>query len=224
MYTIQSLRAELEALANEKSKKIYFKQGIQEEVLGVNMGPLRKLGQKIEMNNSLAWELWASKIYELRILATAVFEAEVLTEDQLLKLIQTTQTVYLIDELAFTLITKRKDIHVLMNHWFEHDDERVYRSAWNLAIVLNKAKQLSHSQKEALLDRIEKDLLHEETKTQYTMNRLLCEIGIQDDSFVERCLHIGSSLGLYKDMKVEKGCVSPYAPVWIEAGRRNRKR
>lgn len=224
MDTIQSLRADLEALANEKSKKIYFKQGIQEDVLGVNMGPLRKLGQKIEVNNPLAWELWGSKIYELRILATAVFDADVLTEDQLLKLIQTTQTTYLIDEIAFTLITKRKDIQVLMNRWFEHDDERVYRSAWNLAIVLNKAKQLSHSQKEGLLDRIEKDLLHEDPLTQYTMNRLLCEIGIQDDGLVERCLHIGERLGLYKDMKVAKGCVSPYAPAWIEAGRRNRKR
>jgi 3-methyladenine DNA glycosylase AlkD len=223
MDTIDRIRQELNHLANEKSKKIYFKQNIQEEVLGVNMGPLRKIARAIKANNPLAWELWASNVYELRIVATAVLEADLLTEDQLLKLIQTTETTYLIDEIAFTLVAKRNDLQALMDRWFEHDDDRVYRSAWNLAIVLNKAKQLTMDQRQDLLDIVEKDLFNEEAKTQYTMNRLLCEIGIQEDALTHRCVQIGESLGLYKDVKVAKGCVSPYAPAWIEAGRRNRK-
>lgn len=37
------------------------------------------------------------------------------------------------------------------------------------------------------------------------------------------CLALGEKLGVYKDVKVSKGCTSPYALDWIAAGIRKRK-
>lgn len=224
METVESILNTLKPFVNETSKKVYFKQGIQEEVLGIKMGDLRKLAKRIGMNTKLAWDLWNMKIYELRILALSIFDGKTLSESELLNLITSTDTKYLIDEYAFSLDAQRSDQLERMETWFKHDDPRVRQTAWNLAIVLNNSNRLSFEQREALVERIEQELLDQEPNTQYTMNRLLCEIGIRYDDLTDRCIAIGEKLGLYREMKVAKGCVSLYAPAWIEAGRRNRKR
>lgn len=224
MDTVKSILSELEPLVNETSKKVYFKQGIQEEVLGIKMGDLRKLAKRIGLNTELAWDLWNSKIYELRILALSIFDAKKLSENERLSLITSTDTKYLIDEYAFSLDAQRSDQLDRLDTWFKHNDPRVRQTAWNLAIVLNNSNQLSYEQRKALVERIEQELLDQEPNTQYSMNRLLCEIGIRYDDLTDRCIAIGAKLGLYREMKVAKGCTSPYAPAWIEAGRRNRKR
>lgn len=224
MDTVKSILSELEPLVNETSKKVYFRQGIQEEVLGIKMGDLRKLAKRIGMNTKLAWDLWNTKIYELRILALSVFDGKNLSESELLNLITSTDTKYLIDEYAFSLDAQRSDQQKRMETWFKHDDPRVRQTAWNLTIVLNNSNQLSFEQRKTYVDRIEQELLNKEPNTQYAMNRLLCEIGIRYDDLTDRCIAIGEKLGLYREMKVAKGCTSPYAPAWIEAGRRSRKR
>ena len=224
METVKSILSELEPLINETSKKVYFKQSIQEEVLGIKMGDLRKMAKRIGKNNELAWNLWITNIYELRILALSIFDGKNLSENELLNLITSTDTKYLIDEYAFSLDAQRNDQLERIEDWFKHDDPRVRQTAWNLAIVLNNSNQLSFEQRKTLVDRIEHELLDQEPNTQYAMNRLLSEIGIRYDDLTDRCVAIGEKIGLYREMKVAKGCTSLYAPAWIEAGRRNRKR
>ena len=51
------------------------------------------------------------------------------------------------------------------------------------------------------------------------MNHALCEIGIRYPQFTERCITLGETLGVYRDLKVSKGCTSAYAPNWIAAGK-----
>ena len=224
MDTVISILSELTPLVNETSKKVYFKQGIQEKVLGIKMGDLRKLAKRIGMNNEFAWELWNTKSYELRILALSLFDGRNLNEHDLIKLITSTDTKYLIDEYAFSLDAQRNDQLERLDAWFKHEDPRVRQTAWNLAIVLNNSNQFVFNQRNDFVNRIEHELLDQDHNTQYTMNRLLCEIGIRYDDLTDRCVAIGEKLGLYREMKVAKGCTSLYAPAWIEAGRRNRKR
>jgi len=56
------------------------------------------------------------------------------------------------------------------------------------------------------------------------MNHALCEIGIRYPQFTERCITLGETLGVYRDLKVSKGCTSAYAPNWIAAGKKKRKK
>ena len=224
MDTVKSILSELKPLVNETSKKVYFKQGIQEEVWGIKMGDLRKLAKRIGLHTELAWELWNTKIYELRILALSIFDGRNLNEQDLIKLITSTDTKVLIDEYAFSLDAQRNDQLERMDAWFKHNDPRVRHTAWNLAIVLNNSNQLAFNQRSDFVNRIEHELLDQDHNTQFTMNRLLCEIGIRYDDLTDRCVSVGERLGLYREMKVAKGCTSLYAPAWIEVGRRNRKR
>jgi 3-methyladenine DNA glycosylase AlkD len=92
MDTVKSILSELEPLINETSKKVYFRQGIQETVLGIKLGDLRKRAKRIGLNTKLAWELWNTKVYELRILALSIFDGKDLSESELLNLITSTDT------------------------------------------------------------------------------------------------------------------------------------
>lgn len=88
-------------------------------------------------------------------------------------------------------------------------------------MIVHKVSQgkLSDTALEEILTTIE-DQLHTVTlgKKQWAMNHALCEIGIRYPQLTERCIILGETLGVYRDLKVPKGCTSAYAPSWIATG------
>lgn len=76
---------------------------------------------------------------------------------------------------------------------------------------------------EEILTTIEDQLQTVTPGKQWAMNHALCEIGIRYPQLTERCITLGETLGVYRDLKVPKGCTSAYAPSWIAAGIKKRK-
>jgi len=215
--SLQDILNELSPLANETTQRIYTKQGIQEKILGINKGPLRKLALKIKTNHKLGLELWESNIFEARIISSMILDPAQLDITSLGNLIKQSTSTMVIDELTFEVFESIKDPKTYIDQWMDHPDLRLQRSAWNMAIVLIHRKKLPDQEMEDLYTIIEEKLLSTEPIVQYEMNRCLCEIGITHPKFTERCLALGERLGLYKEIKVSKGCTSPYAPDWINA-------
>lgn len=52
-------------------------------------------------------------------------------------------------------------------------------------------------------------------ETQWTMNAVLAAIGIHHSKLRNRAIAIGERLGVYRDYPCSKGCISPFAPIWI---------
>lgn len=50
---------------------------------------------------------------------------------------------------------------------------------------------------------------------QWTMNFILAEIGVNHSQYRIRALAIGEALGIYRDYPTSKGCIFPFAPIWI---------
>lgn len=67
-----------------------------------------------------------------------------------------------------------------------------------------------------LLDRIERELLTADPLTQWTMNACLATIGIHHADLRARAIQIGERMGVYRNYPTAKGCVSPFAPIWIQ--------
>lgn len=66
-----------------------------------------------------------------------------------------------------------------------------------------------------LLDRLEREMGSAPPLQQWTMNYCLAEIGINFPEHRERAVAIGEKLGVYRDYPTSKGCISPFAPIWI---------
>ena len=88
------------------------------------------------------------------------------------------------------------------------------RAGWSLTAerIVRKPEGLDPG---ALLDRIEREMGSAPPPAQWTMNYCLAEIGIHFAEHRRRAVAIGEKLGLYRDYPVSKGCVSPFAPIWI---------
>lgn len=121
---------------------------------------------------------------------------------------------YLIDEHVFYAAGYSLFSKDLMNELNDNENNTLYcRGGWDMAIE----EQLNTEEKDILLGIIESDLKEAPPIVQESMSRCLCEIGIRDNHYTERCIAIGEKLGVYKELKVSIGCTSSYAPEWINA-------
>ena len=222
--TALTILNELENLANDKRKLMYLKQGVKETVLGVNLGDIRKMSSKIKPSQALAIELWDMNIFETRILASNLFDRNKLEIPYLVNLVKLTETGSIIDELSFQIFDNREDLLELFDQWVISNDSRLKRIAWNLAIILNHRNRLDEITINRTIDIIRTNLREADSMFQFSMNRCLCEIGIKHEKYTERCINIGEECGVYREMKVSKGCVSPYAPIWINSVRNKTKK
>ena len=118
--TVSSILEEITPLANETTKKIYLKQGIQEKILGINKGPLRKLALRIKTNHKIGLELWESNIFEARIIASMILDPLLLNLESIEILLDQTDSTMVIDELTFEVFETIQGQHLFMERWLAH--------------------------------------------------------------------------------------------------------
>lgn len=215
--TLNTILNDLKAMSNEKTARIYQKIVVNEKVLGVNRGPLRQMAKAYIPNHDLGLELWSTNTLETRLLAAMILEPKKLSIIDLDALLNQTQSVSLIDELTFEVFETFQLTTELFEDWLHHPDLMHQRAAWNSAIVQVHRKRMTDEEAKELIDYIENHLVNAPELVKYAMNRCLVEIGVNYKAYTERCLEIGASLGVYKEVMVAKGCTSPYAPDWIHA-------
>jgi 3-methyladenine DNA glycosylase AlkD len=218
--TVHNILEELNKLAYEKRKDMYLKQGIKENIIGVNLGDLRKIANKIKMDHSLALQLWETDVYEARVIASKLLDPTRLSLSDLERLITSTQSGPVIDELSFQIFEQIDNQINLFDKWITNEDPRYKRAGWNMGIILNHESKFNQEKLIEIVNNIENNLAQATLDYQFAMNRCLCEVGIKHDSLTEKCISVGEKLGIYKDMKVSKGCTSPYAPIWINTVRK----
>lgn len=220
MMEFQELWTQLESLANEQRKKSYLKDDSAYTGFGVMAGELRKLAKKIKQDHQLAEKLWATGNSDARVIAAMVFDPKQLSQETCEQLIEQSRSYRSNDELIFNTLAKTSAARQLEEKWRDSDDELLGRAGWTIIV----AKIIAKEQLQKIPDYlalIESQMQQAQGKKQDIMNRALCEIGIRYPEYTRQCLAIGEKLGVYKEVKVAKGCTSPYALEWIPAGIRN---
>ncbi len=209
----------LRNLGNEKRKEMYIKNGASENTFGVLLGELRKIAKQLKANHELGLELWNSKNTDAQWLACMMLDANRLTLDEVRSMVSRLTYKDLIDKFIGEVVKNHKDRETLIKEWTDSSEDNLGRAGWNLIVHKVSSGRLTEVEIETLLDRIENELQTSSSGKQWAMNYALCQIGISYDKYTERCINLGETLGVYKDMKVPKGCTSAYAPNWIEAVR-----
>ncbi|BCJ93856.1 DNA alkylation repair protein [Anaerocolumna cellulosilytica] len=214
----------LNSLGNEKRKQMYIKNGADTNTYGVLLGELRKLAKQVGTNHQLALELWQSGNTDARWLACMLFQAKELTMDEIKSMVSQVTYPALIDKFIGEVIFNHKDADFLAREWSVSEKDNLGRAGWELiALNISDGKQ-NHDELEEILTTVTRELQTATPGKQWAMNHALCEIGICYPMFTERCIKLGETLGVYKDLKVAKGCTSAYAPNWINAVVNKRKK
>jgi 3-methyladenine DNA glycosylase AlkD len=212
--TPDEVLAALERYGSAKVREMNARNGAGENQFGVKMGDIRAIAKSIKTNHELGLALWESDNVEAMLLATLIMKPTLLSEDDLERMTAAVTYTWLADWLMSNVTRKHPAKEALRRRWLESAHPMLARAGWSLTAdrIEQRADGLEIG---ALLDRIEREMPEAPAPAQWTMNSCLAEIGIHFAEHRPRAVGIGETLGLYRDYPVSRGCVSPFAPIWI---------
>lgn len=206
--------AQLKALGDEKVRKVNTKAGCGKDQFGVSRGDLRILAKKIKTDDALARALWKTGNADAQFLATLIIKPKSLSAAELDDMARTVAFSHVAEWLMSYILKEHPDKETLRQKWMKDKDPWAARAGWALTSE-RISKKLGGVDPSSLLDRIESEMGEAPPQTQWTMNNTLAAIGINEPKLRKRALAIGEKLGVYRDYPCAKGCVSPFAPIWI---------
>ncbi len=216
--TVKEVLAQLKGLGDEARRKHNVKAGAPDNQFGVKHGDIRALAKKIKTDHALALQLWKTGNTDAQMLAILIMKPKELSAKEVDGLVREARFVWVADWLNAYIVKELPDAdkEALREKWMKDKDGWAARAGWNLtASRVNSGADGFDTT--ALLDRIEKEMPKAAPEAQWTMNNTLAAIGINSAAHRKRAMAIGEKVGLYRDWPVSKGCIIPYAPVWIDA-------
>jgi Predicted DNA alkylation repair enzyme len=210
----EEVMAKLQALGDEKMRKIYFNHGGGDNLFGVKMGDIRTLAKQIKTNPELAAELWKTGNVDAMLLAVLLMKPKALSAEELEQMVCSISYMQLADWLTSYVVKLHPQKEELRRKWMASDDPMAARAGWSLTTE-RVEKSPEGLDLGGLLDRIEAEMADAPDPSRWTMNFCLAAIGINFPEHRERALAIGEKLGVYRDYPTPKGCTSPFAPIWI---------
>ncbi len=222
---VKDVLAELESLGDEKRQKFNSKVGRDgiagippDKQFGCKTGDLRKLAKKLKTDHELGQKLWKTGNMDAQMLAILIMQPRALSAKELDTMVRETCFSWVTDWLQSYIIKHQPDAEKdkLRKKWMKKSekDSCVSRAGWHLAAsMINKGQDVGDV--DELLTRIEKEMPKAKPETQWTMNNTLGAIGMKFTRHRKRAVAIGEKIGLYGDWPKQKGCISPYVPVWV---------
>ncbi|HHW10844.1 MAG TPA: DNA alkylation repair protein [Firmicutes bacterium] len=213
--TLEEILRRLESMGNEKVRAQNRRNGAGDNQYGVKLGDIRKLAAEYKNEEGLASALWDTGNLEARLLAILLMKPKKLSREELDAMVRSSGCAQVADWLIAYVVKRHGEKEALRREWMHDADPWAARAGWSLTQERIE-KDPAGLDLPALLDRIEAEMGGAAPQVQWTMNFCLAAIGINFPELRERAIAIGEKLGLYRDYPVSKGCVSPYAPIWIK--------
>lgn len=214
---VEEVLQKLASLGNETRRQMYIKKGTGENTYGVLMGDLRKLASKIGKNHHLGMELWRTGSVDARLLSCMILDPNELSEATARTMAQELDYPDLVYKFTREILYQCDFAQELQQEWVDDPKEYLGQAGWQLLAKSIEDHRLSSGEIDKLLILIHNRLPKATGETQWAMNHAFCQIGINYEDYTDKCLELGAEMGVYREMKVAKGCTSAYAPDWIRA-------
>lgn len=187
----------------------------------MRLGDIKKLGKEVKCDHALGDALWRRETLNGRLLACLIFDTARLDSAALTRMADDllihdpTQRNQIADWLLANQLMKSARTRRLITSWQHAASDVLRRLFWYHEARLRWTGQKSPDNTDALLERIEKDLANESPDVQWAMNFCAGWIGVFNPDYRARCIRIGETVGLYRDLPVRKNCTPDYLPEFI---------
>lgn len=184
-------------------------------------GELKRIAKEIKMDHELAIKLWETERYYPRLLSILILDRKELTLEKIEAMSQDVmvndqkERNHIGDWLLANQLTKSKGLKLILESFEDNPSPFLRRLYWYYQGRLRWTGQTPPDNTGELVDSIEKKLISEDPEVQLAVNFCAGWIGIYDEIYSEKIMEIGKAVGLYKDVKVPKGCVPWYLPEFI---------
>lgn len=189
---------------------------------GTLNGELKKIAKEIKKDHELAIRLWETERYFPRLLSVLLLDRKELTLKKIEKMSEELlmneqkERNHIGDWLLANQLIKTKSLKVMLEGFENHPSPFFRRLFWYYQARLRWTGQTSHENTSKLVDSIAIKLEIEDTEVQMAINFCAGWIGVYDEDYSNRIIQIGKDIGLYKDVKVPRGCAPMYLPEFIQ--------
>jgi 3-methyladenine DNA glycosylase AlkD len=197
--TKNEVLALLEENTNERGLVHWQKKPRKLKSFGIGLTQLRKLAKKVGRDHELAQELWASDVYDARIIGLLIDEPKKITREQAEEQVEDLQEGMLCHVFASCDATLAKTPFAfdLAREWMESADPVRRRCAWALQYELSK-KNPNGMDDAFLFDRIDHirtNIHDEEMWVRESMAAALMGIGKRDKALNQAAIKAAKAIG-----------------------------
>jgi 3-methyladenine DNA glycosylase AlkD len=178
-WTKDEVLRELKSVADPKvrAKLSYFGVNVS-KAYGISTPVLHDFARHIGKNQSVAEELWSSRIHEARILATLIGESQKITASQMERWVREFDSWDVVDAACCYLYAGAKPAWDKVHEWSSRRREFEKRAAFSLAAYLSyKDKTAEDARFEKVLSLIEREANDERNFVRKAVNWALRNIG-----------------------------------------------
>lgn len=214
---------QLEGLGTERTRLTYLRHGAPPPLLGVTFGDLRPIARRLGRDQGLARSLWASGVYEARLLACMVADPLQATEAELDAWLDAIDDHTLVDVFVAELATRVPGRRERAERWIESPRDRTAQAGWDLmnAIALSD-EQVPDAYLAAQLELIAGRMQGYGNWTRRSASNAITGIGLRNDTLEAAARATAASMGYVDFDPGPTACVMPDPIAYLEKTKAHR--
>jgi len=215
---------ELRAAGTAQNRKVYKCHGVSGKMYGVSYAALGKMKKKIEIDQSLAEQLWETGNHDARALATMIADPAEIKAATLQVWAKESGNRGLAAAVS-NVAGDSPHAWKLADKWAGSRNEMIGCAGWHtLATVARQDESLSDDYFEERLEKIESTVHSSKNWVRYAMNNALISIGVRNSKLEKKSIAVAGRIGAIDVDHGETSCKTPDAAAYIKKTLAHRKK
>ncbi|MFP7298291.1 DNA alkylation repair protein [Neobacillus niacini] len=194
----ETVMQELEALSNERLKKMYIGNGAKEPLFGVATGKMKPIAKKIKINQPLAEQLYATGNYDAMYFAGVIADPIAMTEADYDRWIDGAYFYMLSDYVVAVTLAEADIAQAVADKWIASGEELRMSAGWSCYCWLlgnQPDREFSESKLASMLDQVEKTIHNSPDRTKSAMNNFVYTVAISYLPLHEKAIETAKAIG-----------------------------
>ena len=217
--TFDEVMTQLEAYANEGTKKTFLKHGAPEPVFGVKVQDLKKILKKTKKNHELSLQLYASGNSDAMYLAGLMADENQISKETLQAWAKQAPW-YMISEYTVPWVAAETPYGFELGmEWINSDKENVASAGWATLASYAGVKadeDIDIAAYSQLLEKAGNELHDAQNRVRYAMNGFVIAVGSYIEALTEKATEIAGRIGKVSVDMNGTACKVPLATTYIQ--------
>jgi hypothetical protein len=221
--TLAQAMSELAAKGSEATKRTFLRHGAKEPFFGVKIADLKLIHKKLQGEQALALQLYATGNGDAQYLAGMIAEGAKMTRAQLQRWADTAAWEMISGTTVSWVASEHPDGFALASKWIDSPQEHVARAGWTTLSALAATvpdERLPVKEFSALLDRVARTLAAAPDGTRYSMNSFVIACGTYIAPLGDQAIATARKIGRVEIDMGDTACQVPDAESYILKSRR----
>ncbi|GKU75897.1 DNA alkylation repair protein [Paenibacillus sp. L3-i20] len=217
--TYDEIMQELERLGTEQTKGTFMRHGAMEPLFGVKIGDLKKLVKFVKKDQALAERLYATGNSDAMYLAGISINPKLTSKELLQQWVKEAYWYSLAEYTVSGVAAESPFARELALEWIDSPNEMVASCGWSTYggyISITQDEKLDMIEIRGLLERIKRDIHHEQNRVKYTMNTFVITVGVYILQLQDEAREISEVIGKVHVNVGNTACKVPLALDYID--------